>query len=170
MRLHRPGLQGRERQREQSHLVTECGHAPKVPMRPQSRCPVDLPLWTSTGTCERRWERRDAVEPTKGKITPEAFYQQLAQVGGPDLAAFSRVRAVDNAPAHGLTVRWGDAGPLLSFIHEGYRWHSTRSNGLPRSTWRLCVSAKCSMGHHLRYRDKNYGPSHQFLSQAAVGP
>jgi len=59
------------------------------------------------------------MEPTKGKITPEAFYQHLAQVGGPDLAAFARW-VVENAPAHGLTVRWGDAGPLLSFIHEGH--------------------------------------------------
>ena len=53
------------------------------------------------------------------KITPEAFYQQLAQVGGPDLAAFARW-VVENAPADGLTVRWGDAGPLLSFIHQGH--------------------------------------------------
>jgi hypothetical protein len=57
------------------------------------------------------------MELTKGKITPEAFYQQLGQVGGPDLAAFT-LWAVDNAPAHGLTVRWGKAGPLLSFLHE----------------------------------------------------
>jgi hypothetical protein len=51
------------------------------------------------------------------KTTPEAFYQQLAQVGGPDLVAFARW-VVDNAPAHGLSVIWGGAGPLLKFAHE----------------------------------------------------
>jgi len=51
------------------------------------------------------------------KITPEAFYQQLAQVGDPDLVAFARW-VVDNAPAHGLSVTWGTAGPLLKFAHE----------------------------------------------------
>ena len=51
------------------------------------------------------------------KITPEAFYQQLAQVGGADLVAFARW-VVDNAPAHGLSVIWGTAGPLLNFAHE----------------------------------------------------
>jgi len=51
------------------------------------------------------------------KITPETFYQQLAQVGDPDLVAFARW-VVDNAPAHGLSVIWGTAGPLLKFAHE----------------------------------------------------
>jgi hypothetical protein len=51
------------------------------------------------------------------KITPEAFYKQLAQVGAPDLVAFARW-VVDNAPAHGLSVTWGTSGPLLKFAHE----------------------------------------------------
>ena len=51
------------------------------------------------------------------KVTPEAFYQQLAQVGEPDLVAFARW-VVDNAPAHGLSVTWGTVGPLLKFTHE----------------------------------------------------
>jgi hypothetical protein len=51
------------------------------------------------------------------RITPEAFYQQLAQVGDPDLVAFARW-VVDNAPAHGLSVIWGTVGPLLTFAHE----------------------------------------------------
>ena len=51
------------------------------------------------------------------KITPEAFYQQLGQAGGPGLVAFARW-VVDNAPAHGLSVTWGTAGPLLKFAHE----------------------------------------------------
>jgi len=51
------------------------------------------------------------------KVASEAFYQQLAQVGGPDLVAFARW-VVDNAPAHGLSVIWGTAGPLLKFAHE----------------------------------------------------
>ena len=37
------------------------------------------------------------------KITPEAFYQQLAQVEGPDLVTFAQW-VVKNAPAHGLSV------------------------------------------------------------------
>ena len=51
------------------------------------------------------------------KITPEGFYRQLVQVGGPDLVAFARW-VVENAPAHGLSVIWGRGGPLLKFIHE----------------------------------------------------
>jgi hypothetical protein len=51
------------------------------------------------------------------KVTSEAFYQQLAQVGDPDLVAFARW-VVDNAPAHGLSVTWGTVGPLLTFAHE----------------------------------------------------
>ena len=51
------------------------------------------------------------------KVTSEAFYQQLAQVGDPDLVAFARW-VVDNAPAHGLSVTWGKVGPLLKFAHE----------------------------------------------------
>ena len=51
------------------------------------------------------------------KITPEAFYQQLAQIGDPNLVAFARW-VVDNAPAHGLSVTWGKVGPLLKFAHE----------------------------------------------------
>jgi hypothetical protein len=53
------------------------------------------------------------------KIAPEAFYQQLAQVGNPDLVAFARW-VVENAPVHGLSVTWGIAGPLLTFAHEKY--------------------------------------------------
>jgi hypothetical protein len=51
------------------------------------------------------------------KATSEAFYQQLAQVGDPDLVTFARW-VVDNAPAHGLSVTWGTVGPLLKFAHE----------------------------------------------------
>ena len=51
------------------------------------------------------------------KVTSEAFYQQLAQVGDPNLVAFARW-VVDNAPAHGLSVTWGKVGPLLKFAHE----------------------------------------------------
>jgi hypothetical protein len=51
------------------------------------------------------------------KVASEAFYQQLAQVGDPDLVAFARW-VVDNAPAHGLSIIWGKVGPLLKFAHE----------------------------------------------------
>jgi hypothetical protein len=53
----------------------------------------------------------------KEQITPEAFYQQLADVGGPDLADFGRW-VVENAPAHGLSVFWAKVGPQLKFAHE----------------------------------------------------
>ena len=53
------------------------------------------------------------------KVASEAFYQQLAQVGDPDLVAFARW-VVDNAPAHGLSIIWGKVGPLLKFAHEQY--------------------------------------------------
>jgi hypothetical protein len=65
------------------------------------------------------------------KITLGAFYQQIAQVGGPDLVAFARW-VVENAPAHGLTVRWGDAGPLVSFIHKGHPSLPGRESGSRR--------------------------------------
>jgi hypothetical protein len=51
------------------------------------------------------------------KNTPEAYYAELGQVGGPDLVAFAHW-AVDNAPAHGLHVLWGGSGPLLKYVHE----------------------------------------------------
>ena len=51
------------------------------------------------------------------KIAAEEYYQELDRVGGPDLVAFARW-VVDNAPAHGLNVEWGSAGPLLKFAHE----------------------------------------------------
>jgi hypothetical protein len=51
------------------------------------------------------------------KIAPEAFYQQLAQVGGPELTDFARW-VVENAPAHGLSVTWAKVGPQLKFAHE----------------------------------------------------
>ena len=54
---------------------------------------------------------------TEKQITAEEFYKQLGQAGGPDLVAFARW-VVDNSPAHGLTVTWGKAGPLLTFVHE----------------------------------------------------
>jgi hypothetical protein len=53
------------------------------------------------------------------KIMPEAYYQQLAQVGEPELVNFVRW-FVENAPAHGLSVTWGKVGPQLRFTHENY--------------------------------------------------
>jgi hypothetical protein len=53
----------------------------------------------------------------KSCLEEEAFYQQLGQVGSPDLVAFARW-VVHNAPAHGLSVFWGSSGPLLKFAHE----------------------------------------------------
>ena len=66
------------------------------------------------------------------KITPEAFYQQLAQVGDPDLVAFARW-VVDNAPSHGLSVTWGTVGPLLKFVHEKHAYSSFTFGQLDRS-------------------------------------
>jgi hypothetical protein len=66
------------------------------------------------------------------KITPEAFYQQLAQVGGPDLVAFARW-VVDNAPCHGLRVTWGRAGPLVKFAHEKFAYVPFTFGQLDRS-------------------------------------
>ncbi len=66
------------------------------------------------------------------KITPEAFYQQLAQVGGPDLVAFARW-VVENAPAHGLSVAWGNAGPQLAFAHEKHAYLPFMFGQLDRS-------------------------------------
>ena len=57
------------------------------------------------------------MKSSRKKITPEAFYQQLAQVGGSDLVAFAQW-VVENAPGHGLSVIWGASGPLLTFAHE----------------------------------------------------
>jgi hypothetical protein len=51
------------------------------------------------------------------KSTPEAYYDELGRAAGPDLVAFAHW-AVDNAAAHGLSVAWGDSGPLLKYVHE----------------------------------------------------
>jgi hypothetical protein len=56
---------------------------------------------------------------TKRRSTADEFYRQLGQIGGPDLVVFAQW-AVDQASAHGLTVRWGSAGPLLSYVHPKY--------------------------------------------------
>ena len=66
------------------------------------------------------------------KIAPEAFYQQLAQVGGSDLVAFARW-VVENAPAHGLSVAWGLGGPLLKFAHEKHAYLPFMFGQLERS-------------------------------------
>ena len=66
------------------------------------------------------------------KVASEAFYQQLAQVGDPDLVAFARW-VVDNAPAHSLSVTWGIAGPLLKFAHEKYAYSPFTFGQLDRS-------------------------------------
>ena len=66
------------------------------------------------------------------KVTSEAFYQQLAQVGDPDLVAFARW-VVDNAPAHGLSVTWGKVGPLLKFAHEKHAYLPFTFGQLDRS-------------------------------------
>jgi hypothetical protein len=50
-------------------------------------------------------------------ITPKEFYQQLGEVGGPDLVAFARW-VIDNASAHRLNVVCGSTGPLLKFAHQ----------------------------------------------------
>ncbi|NUQ63134.1 MAG: hypothetical protein HUU20_11710 [Pirellulales bacterium] len=64
------------------------------------------------------------MDPDQGKqITAEEFYQQLTEVGGPELAAFARW-VVDHAPSRGLTVAWGRSGPLLKFSHERYPYLS----------------------------------------------
>jgi hypothetical protein len=57
------------------------------------------------------------MKPSEEESTPEAFYQQLAQGGRPELVSFARW-IVENAPTHGLSVVWGKVGPLLQFAHE----------------------------------------------------
>lgn len=66
------------------------------------------------------------------EVASEAFYQQLAQVGNPDLVAFARW-VVDNAPAHGLSVTWATVGPLLKFTHEKRAYSSFAFGQLNRS-------------------------------------
>jgi hypothetical protein len=56
-------------------------------------------------------------EPIHNTMRAEGFYRQLEQAGGPDLVAFARW-VEGNAPAHGLAIRWDDAGPMLVFAHE----------------------------------------------------
>ena len=55
----------------------------------------------------------------KGPISPETFYAEIGKAGGAELAAFARW-VVEQAPAHGLTVFWGQRGPLLRFVHQSY--------------------------------------------------
>jgi hypothetical protein len=55
----------------------------------------------------------------KGPLAPEAFYAEIGEVGGADLAAFARW-VVEQASAHWLTVSWGRGGPLLRFVHKNH--------------------------------------------------
>jgi hypothetical protein len=59
------------------------------------------------------------MESSKGTISPEAFYKEIGDVGGSDLAALARW-VVEHASAHGLAVSWGQGGPLLRFVHKSY--------------------------------------------------
>jgi hypothetical protein len=59
------------------------------------------------------------MQNSKGPISPETFYAEIGKAGGADLAAFARW-VVEQAPAHGLTVSWGQRGPLLRFVHTSY--------------------------------------------------
>jgi len=68
--------------------------------------------------------------PTKS--TPEAYYAELGRIGGPDLVAFAHW-AVDNAPAHGLRVVWGDGGPMLKYAHEKHSYLSFTFGQLDKS-------------------------------------
>ncbi|MGO8749176.1 MAG: hypothetical protein ACLQNE_24725 [Thermoguttaceae bacterium] len=72
------------------------------------------------------------MKPAREQITPQAFYQQLIQVGGPDLVAFARW-VVENAPAHGLSLTWGRCGPLLNFAHENHPYEPFMFGQLDRS-------------------------------------
>jgi hypothetical protein len=84
------------------------------------------------------------------KIAPEAFYQQLAQVGSPDLVAFARW-VVENAPAHGLSVTWATVGPQLKFAHEKYANLPFMFGQLDRSgvlsQWQSAVLRRCEDLH-----------------------
>jgi hypothetical protein len=59
------------------------------------------------------------MKNNKGPISPETFYEQTGEAGGAELAAVARW-VVEQAPAHGLTLSWGQRGPLLRFVHKSY--------------------------------------------------
>ena len=50
----------------------------------------------------------------RAKITESDFIEQLLLSSSPEVVRFAKW-VIENAQAHGLTITWGDAGPLLKY-------------------------------------------------------
>ena len=58
----------------------------------------------------------------RAKITESDFIEQLSRSSSPEVVRFAKW-VIEHAPAHGLTITWGDAGPLLKYEDDetGYK-------------------------------------------------
>ena len=50
----------------------------------------------------------------RAKITESDFIEQLSRSSSPEVVKFAEW-VIEHAPAHGLTLTWGDDGPLLKY-------------------------------------------------------
>ena len=54
------------------------------------------------------------AQSRRAKITESDFLEQLSRSSSPEVVRFAEW-AIEHAPAYGLTIAWGDAGPLLKY-------------------------------------------------------
>ena len=54
------------------------------------------------------------TQSERTKITESDFLEQLSQSSSPEVVRFAKW-VIERAPAHGLTIAWGEAGPLLKY-------------------------------------------------------
>ena len=55
-----------------------------------------------------------AAQSGRTKLTESAFLEQLSESSSPEVVRFAE-RMLEQAPAHDLTIKWGEAGPLLRY-------------------------------------------------------
>lgn len=81
----------------------------------------------------------EPVEPDDG-ITVMDFLDRLSQSSSPAVVSFAKW-VIENAPKHGLTIVWGDAGPLLKYQDDdtghSFTFGQLNRNGTLAFTHRL---------------------------------
>jgi hypothetical protein len=109
---------------------------------------------------------RDQDRPPGTRMTMEedAYYDHLLAAAGPEVVDFVR-SVVTEAPARGLEVIWGDAGPMLKYVDERdgsdftfgsmtkdgqlgrtmYLSRRCQELGLPANTWQGYLDALASL-------------------------
>ena len=100
------------------------------------------------------------AQSRRAKITESDFLEQLSRSSSPEVVRFAEW-TIEHAPAHGLTIAWGDAGPLLKY-EDAETGHSftfgqlNRRGTLQNTHWlsRRCVKLGLDSSIYRRYLDQ----------------